>query len=149
MALRASAEMNREKVDLHALQDRDRAAESGVRDADVLFDFAGAVVARDEREMEPARDALDRRLGPEALVDAAAVAANFQRMVRIADSTGIPLDSPVQLLTHGMRKELGFDAFGSAVSTPAMGLGRRAFAGVLQAIALSLLKLTRRRNSGG
>ena len=48
MALRASAEMGREEVDLQALRDRARAAESGVRDADVLFDFAGAVVARDE-----------------------------------------------------------------------------------------------------
>ena len=147
MALRASAEMSHEEVNLEALQDQSQTAESGVRDADVLFDFAGAVVARSEKEMELARDALLERMGPEALVDSAAVAANFQRMVRIADSTGIPLDAPVQLLTHDIRDELGLSAFDSAANTPALGRVKQALAGVLRPTVHSLLRLAGRRSS--
>ena len=45
-----------------------------------------------------------------ALVDAAAVVGNFERMVRIADGTGIPLDKPVAMVSADMREELGLDA---------------------------------------
>jgi hypothetical protein len=147
MALRASAEMSREEVNLEALQDQSQSAESGIRDGDVLFDFAGAVVARSEKEMEQARVALLERMGPEALVDSAAIAANFQRMVRVADSTGIPVDTPVQLLTHDIRDELGFSAFGSAANTPALGRLGRTVAHVLKPAVRSLLRLAGRRKS--
>ena len=38
------------------------------------------------------RQTLAAKAGEGPLVDAAGVAANFQRMVRFADSTGIPMD---------------------------------------------------------
>jgi D-serine deaminase-like pyridoxal phosphate-dependent protein len=37
-----------------------------------------------------ARHAVSESLSPEAMVDAARMASNFERMVHIADSTGIP-----------------------------------------------------------
>jgi hypothetical protein len=49
------------------------------------------------------------------------VGSNFERMVRIADSTGIPLDPPVAVLSSGLREELGIDDFGSSANTPAIG----------------------------
>ena len=42
-------------------------------------------------------------------MDAAGVIGNFERMVRIADGTGIPLDRIVDALTSGFRGELGLD----------------------------------------
>ncbi len=52
------------------------------------------------------------------MVDAAAVAANFQRMVRIADSMGIPLDEEDIEPCAGVRQELDLGRFASAENTP-------------------------------
>ena len=48
-------------------------------------------------------------MGVEAMIDAAAVASNFERMVRIADATGIPLDQRLQELARGVIDELGLE----------------------------------------
>jgi hypothetical protein len=80
-------------------------------------------------------------IGPEALVDAAAVASNFMRMVRIADSTGISLDAPMEVLSQDLRAELGIDRFGSAANTPPAGVLRRSVGRVLTPLAWALLKL--------
>ena len=44
------------------------------------------------------------------MIDAAGVASHFQRMVRIADATGITLGD-VEAVTADLRSELGIDAF--------------------------------------
>ena len=49
-----------------------------------------------EQATEAARQALFDEAGNDVVVDAAAVAGNFQRMVRIADATGIPVDDRMQ-----------------------------------------------------
>ena len=54
--------------------------------------FAEAVARRDAQALAQSRRALLQAAGPAVLVDAAGVAANFQRMVRIADAIGIPVD---------------------------------------------------------
>jgi hypothetical protein len=51
------------------------------------------------------------------LVDAAGVAANFQRMVRIADSMGIPIDDTESDLGKSVRSELDLGRFASAQNT--------------------------------
>lgn len=48
------------------------------------------------------------------LVDAAGVAANFQRMVRIADSIGIPFDNMQSDFVNSIQAELGLTRFTSA-----------------------------------
>lgn len=50
-------------------------------------------------------------MGPEAMVDAAGVASNFERMVRIADSTGIPLDERMYNASEQVREELDLERF--------------------------------------
>ena len=54
-------------------------------------------------------------------MDAVAVIGNFQRMVRIADGAGIPLDTPMALMSADLRAELGYNGLGSAKNTPETG----------------------------
>lgn len=54
-----------------------------------------------------ARDALRRTLGEGALVDAAAVVASFNAVVKIADGTGIPIEDAKAAATTDLRRELG------------------------------------------
>ncbi len=123
--LRASSQISGSEVDVHAITKGD-AVQSGVPDEDVLVAFAEAAVRRD-LELPRARAALAERLGPEALVDTAAIVGNFERMVRIADGTGIPLDAPVSLISADLQESLGVRAFGQAGNTPEVrGLKRMA-----------------------
>jgi len=90
------------------------AATSGVPHEHTLVVFAEAMVSDDEDALVRSRQRILERLGPEALVDAAAVASNFERMVRIADSTGIPLDSFLDEMTADIRADLNLVRFASA-----------------------------------
>ena len=63
--------------------------------------------------------------GSAVLVDAAAVVGNFQRMVRIADGTGIPVDGLMSALSGSIADELDLRRFGSAQNTPRSGLLRK------------------------
>lgn len=45
------------------------------------------------------------------MVDAAGVASNFERMVRIADSTGIPLDERMAALSREVGATLQLERF--------------------------------------
>ncbi len=116
MLLRASGESQGESVDVRAVTAP--GAESGVRHGAVLIRFAEAAVRGTAKELAAAREALRAAMGPAAVVDAAAVVANFERMVRIADATGIPLDKPVAVFSADVREQLGIDAYGSAANTP-------------------------------
>ena len=73
-----------------------------------------AAVKGDPAELAAARDALRGTGGSAVLVDAAGIIGNFERMVRIADGTGIPLDAYTEEATAGLREELGIDRFASA-----------------------------------
>jgi glycerol-3-phosphate responsive antiterminator len=90
--LRVSAEMNNTDIDLQ-LVDGLESDDGDVEFADKLMEFATAVATRDESILASSRAKLLHAANAAVLVDAAAVAGNFQRMVRIADSTGIPLDA--------------------------------------------------------
>ena len=49
----------------------------------------------DDKTLTHARQAVIEVLSPAVMVDAAGVASNFERMVRIADATGIQLDKAI------------------------------------------------------
>ncbi len=76
------------------------------------------MVRDDEGALVAARTRVLEELGPEAVVDAAGVASNFERMVRIADATGIPLDSFLDEMTAGLRAELKLARFEPTVNPP-------------------------------
>ena len=61
------------------------------------------------------RDVLET-MGPEALVDACGVAATFNAIDRVADSTGIPIDEVRLEPTADFRESLGVNAFPSGKS---------------------------------
>ena len=94
-----------ETVDLQAITDS--RATSGVENGDVLVRFAEAIVGGDEESLRRARDDVTSVMGSEAMIDAAGVASNFQRMVRIADATGIPLGDGLEKYSREVREELG------------------------------------------
>ena len=60
----------------------------GLEHGDALLRFANACGARDDHELSAARAALVAETDEEFMVDAAAVAANFEMMTRLADGTG-------------------------------------------------------------
>lgn len=99
------------EVDLTALTDSRAAAASGIAHGEVLLAFAEAMVGEDEEGLQETRQAVVDVLGSAAMVDAAGVASNFERMVRIADATGIPLDDRMAILTKEVREALHLERF--------------------------------------
>ncbi len=118
--LRASVETDGAEADYRGIADRESAEESSIPAAGALVGLVEASLSDDERDPEEARARVRRELGSAALVNAAAVIGNFERMTRIADSTGIPLDAPVNVMTESIRAELGIDDFGSAADRPSV-----------------------------
>ena len=87
----------------------DPAIESGVPHGRALLEFASAVVGRDDANLAHAREALRAEMGDAGVADAAAVASNFERMVRIADAIGIELGDWMESFTEEVRTDLALD----------------------------------------
>jgi len=117
------------------------AAASGVDHAPELVALAEALVGEDDAALARARAALLAAMGAEALVDAVAVASNFERMVRIADATGIPLDTGVDVLGLPLRDALGLERFAAAALTPRPGPLARALGRALRPLVPTILRL--------
>ncbi|MBL4819771.1 MAG: hypothetical protein JKY98_02105 [Gammaproteobacteria bacterium] len=119
--LRASALTNKTQIDLAGVNGDESAAGTGVEFGTQLMKFAESVATRDESALKAARDELLQVAGEAVLVDAAGVAANFQRMVRIADSMGIPVDDMEEGMGKQVREELNLERFPSAHNSLSMG----------------------------
>ena len=61
-------------------------------------------------------------------------------MVRIADSTGIPLDEPVLMMTQDIRENLGINQYNAAANSPKLGLPKRIMGRLLRPLAPKLMK---------
>ena len=110
--------MNDTEVDLELVNGE--TSEGGdVEHANELMEFATALASRDEAALASARDRLNEVAGPEVLVDAAGIAGNFQRMVRIADSIGIPVDEDRLEMMNPQVEQLDLRRFRSSQNTPA------------------------------
>jgi hypothetical protein len=90
-------------------------ADTGVLHGPDLLAFAEAVVGDgvSDGDVAAARADLLDRIGPEALVDAAAIIAGFDATDRIADATGTQLDDYLAAGSADMRAELGIDKLAS------------------------------------
>ena len=88
-------------------------AHSGVPGGDALLAFAEAAVTGGAG-LQSARNRLRQELGEAALIEAAAVVGNFERMTRIADGAGIPIDERNLEMTQDVRDLLALDRFVSA-----------------------------------
>ncbi len=100
------------EVDLNAIV-QGQAVDSGVPGGSELVRFTDAAL-QNPADLEAARAALVDALGEAAMVDAAGVIGNFQRMVRIADSTGIPVDGFMAEANAEVREQLGLNELPSA-----------------------------------
>jgi hypothetical protein len=115
--LRASAESSSTDIDLQLVNGESTDSDA-VEFSNELMAFATAVASRDEAELASSRDHLLKVSSAGVLVDAAAVAGNFQRMVRIADAIGIPVDSAAIQNVHATIEQLELRRFRSADHTP-------------------------------
>jgi hypothetical protein len=118
MMLSLSANKTDTTVDLQMVNGSAASDTQELPFASELASFAEAVAERDSAKIDRTRDELIAVAGEVVMVDAAAVAANFQRMVRIADSMGIPIDEKNVEVGAGIRQELDLGRFASAQNTP-------------------------------
>jgi len=109
--LRVSANKTESNIDINMIMGKENQSHTDIEHARELMKFAGSLASRDEEKLKVAREKLALAAGEAALVDAAGVAANFQRMVRIADATGIPVDSNDNEISNEVRKDLDLYQF--------------------------------------
>ena len=114
MMLRVSAITTETEVDLQGVNGDAASAALGIEYGTELMSFAESLAQRDESGLARSRTALRQATGDKVLVDAAGVAANFQRMVRIADSIGIPFDNMQSDFANSIQTELNLARFASA-----------------------------------
>ena len=144
--LSLSADVTESEVDLRAVNGEPSADIGAIEYGELLSGFATAFATRDETALADARSALQRGAGDVVLTEAAGVAANFQRMVRIADTTGIPLDERNVALSHSLLKDLELDRFESARNTPKPGLKMKLLSLLAGPMAKQMVKKIRARN---
>lgn len=113
MLLRVSGQLSGEDLDLRSVTISNM-GERGVIHGQILIDFAEAVIDEENKSLARRRDPVIKRLGGEAMIDAAAVIAIFNAIDRVADATGITLDDIMAVATEDMRAELGINSFASA-----------------------------------
>jgi hypothetical protein len=143
--LRASIEFHGSDGDLRAITEGSKFGDGGITHGERLTAFAEAAVSGDSAQLATARDALRDAAGSAVVVDAAAVIGNFQRMVRIADGTGIPVDTVVATMSDDFRDEIGIDEYVSkrVVET---GPVARALGPVARTAAKTFLRIAGRRS---
>ena len=106
-----SGQLSEKDVNLAAIRAGTTAEDNQVRHGDLLLEFAEAIVTADPTHIASNRDSLVDAVGEMTMIDAAGVASNFQRMVRIADSTGIPLGDTLEGFSSEVRADLALDEF--------------------------------------
>lgn len=107
--LRESSKANGENYDLALLTGVK--GDGNVPNGALLVSFAEAVLGNDDARLAAIRSEIRASLGDAALVDAAAIAATFNAIDRVADSTGIPIEDTKAAATADFRAALGINAF--------------------------------------
>ena len=113
--LRASAAANNIPAKLMAVADPQ--IDSGIEHGDLLLAYADAVTGADAGAVMPAITALRAAMGSGALVQAAAIAANFSMNDRAANAIGIRLEGFFLADSGDYRTALGIDNYPSARNT--------------------------------
>ena len=109
MLLRESSK--KENLDLNLVAVTADGGEVGLQNENELFAVAEAVFDGDEDQMGQVRSEVEAVLGPQALVDAIGVAAAFNGITKIANATGLPLDSTTNDRTVEIRQLTGIDNY--------------------------------------
>lgn len=106
MLLGLSGSQSENNIELANVTGSDH-GDGGVASGQLLTKFAEAI--HQGVDVAAVRGDVLAQLGADAMVDAAAICANFNMMVRIADGTGTPLDAGTVPPSEGLRSELGLD----------------------------------------
>ncbi|MGI9622338.1 MAG: hypothetical protein ACR2PK_05825 [Acidimicrobiales bacterium] len=93
------------------------AVDAGVEAGRELIDFTDAAHALDE-SLEGAREQLGDRLGHEAMVDAAVIAAVFRGLNIAADTSGIRVDDDWVGVAQRQMEVLGTQSFRTLANNP-------------------------------
>ena len=88
----------------------------GIPHAARLMSFTDAVHAGDAATITAERTALQAEMGVAAAVDAAAVAALFNAIDRVADATGTQVEDEKAAATADLRVAMGINAFAEGKS---------------------------------
>ena len=112
--LRVSSQMTGTEVDVAAVNGAGH-TDAGVEHSAGLLAFTEGVMRGDAAATE--RERLRAALSPESFVDVAAVIGSFNVVDRIADATGIPLDSVMLAMSQDVRDQLNLARFASAANT--------------------------------
>ncbi len=107
--LRESSRKNGENYDLTLLTGT--GGDGNIPHGALLVQFAEAVLGRDDERLAAIQSEIRAKLGDAALVDAAAIAATFNAIDRVADATGIPIEDNKAEVTADFRAALGINAF--------------------------------------
>lgn len=113
--LRASAKAAGMTVDLRAVVDSK--IDSGIPSGSEILAFADTVTGNNVVALSVARADLRRVLGPGALAQSAAIAANFSMNDRAANAIGIVLESMFVRDSVDYRAALGIDNYPSALNS--------------------------------
>ena len=90
-------------VNLHALLNGN--LDSGVENGEELIRLSEALVEGDPKKIASSSANVISLMGAEALVDVIGVYSNFERMVRIADATGVELGDTLNELSADIRND--------------------------------------------
>ena len=104
MLLRGSGEFELQAV-------MDTTIDSGVEHGRLLGQLVDAIISRDWDLVATLREECVAVMGNQETVDSIAVASAFNGITRIADATGIPLDSGPAESTASMRSQLAINNF--------------------------------------
>ena len=89
----------------------DGGGDGGVANGALLIRFADAVLTGSDEELAAVRTEIADTMGGEALTDTAAVAALFNAIDRVADSTGIEMEAEKAEATADFRADIGVNDF--------------------------------------
>ena len=84
---------------------------TGVTFEDELRGLTDAAIHGDWAKLNVLRAQAAKTLGAQQMTDALVIAAAFNGITRVADATGIPLDSHTAAATQQMREETGIQRF--------------------------------------
>ena len=112
-------------IDFDGLTDPACTEIRGVPDSRELLQFTDACLGDDTAALATSRQALVAKMGSEAMVDTVGIISNFQRMVRIADATGIPTDDAMFMTSVDLREQLGINQYISAANSEQPSLFQR------------------------
>ncbi len=109
MLLRASGQQEQTEYDLNTVTRNQ--GDPGVRHGNHLRALTEAAIRGQWIELQDIRNKAEADMGAQLVVDALVVAAAFNGITRVADATGIPLDTNTANVTAEMRDSTGIAKF--------------------------------------